>query len=310
MSSDIAKTAKPDENAAPTIAQLITRLQPEIARALPKHMDADRIGRLALTVLRQSDIEARKARKPENSLANCTPESFAGALLTAAALGLEPGINQEAYLVPYKGECTLIVGYQGYAKLFWQHPLAKHLDAHAVHENDDFDYAYGIAQFLRHKPARANRGKITDYYAVAELSTGASAFVVLSADEVKALRGGKVGPSGKIPDPQHWMERKTALRQLVKLLPKSANLNAALAVDEQPGTVLATREVPAAITAGDPFPALPPTAALDATPTDLVTAAEIVNTQTGEVTTAPTAEDLAALNAEATADAKHAEENR
>jgi recombination protein RecT len=190
-------------------------------RALPKHMDADRLARLALTVVRQSDIEAHKARKPENSLARCTPESFAGALLTAAALGLEPGVNQEAYLVPYKGECTLIVGYQGFAKLFWQHPLAKHLDAHAVHAKDDFDYAYGLAQYLRHKPAKGERGKITHYYAVAELSTGASAFVVLTADEVKKLRGGKVGPSGNIPDPMHWMERKTALRQLVKLLPKS-----------------------------------------------------------------------------------------
>jgi recombination protein RecT len=194
-STDIA--ARTDDN--PSVAQYITRLQPEIARALPKGMNADRIARLALTVVRQSDIEARKARKPENSLANCTPESFAGALLTASALGLEPGVNGEAYLVPYKGECTLIVGYQGFAKLFWQHPLAKHLDAHAVYERDEFDYAYGLNQYLRHKPARGDRGKITDYYAVAELSTGATAFVVLSADEVKKLRGGKVGPSGKIP---------------------------------------------------------------------------------------------------------------
>jgi recombination protein RecT len=144
-----------------TIPQFIQKLQPEIARALPKHMDGDRIARLALTVVRQSEIEAQKSRKPGNSLMNCTVDSFAGALLTAAALGLEPGVNQEAYLVPYKGECTLIVGYQGFAKLFWQHPLAKHLDAHAVHANDEFDYAYGIAQYLRHKPAKGERGQIT-----------------------------------------------------------------------------------------------------------------------------------------------------
>lgn len=248
--------AKVDGAQQPTIAQFIGQLQPEIARALPKHMDADRVARIALTIVRQSEIEARK--RGGASLADCTPGSFAGALLTAAALGLEPGVNNECYLVPYKGECTLIVGYQGFAKLFWQHPLAKHLDAHAVHENDDFDYAYGLTQYLRHKPARGDRGKVTDYYAVAELSTGASAFVVLSAREVKDLRGGKVGPSGQIPDPQHWMERKTVLRQLVKLLPKSANLSAALAVDEQPGSTLAHRGVPVAIAAGDGFPELPP----------------------------------------------------
>ena len=242
----------------PTVAGFIKRLAPELGQALPKHMDADRLTRIALTLVRQSEVAAQKDRKPENSLAACTPESFAGALLTAAALGLEPGVNQEAYLVPYKGECTLIVGYQGMAKLFWQHPLAKHLDAHAVHEKDQFDYAYGLAQYLRHKPATGDRGKITHYYAVAELSTGASRFVVLTADEVKALRGGEVGPSGKIPDPMHWMERKTAIRQLFKLLPKSSEISAALAVDEQPGSVLRENNVPSLLANGDLLPALPP----------------------------------------------------
>jgi recombination protein RecT len=281
--TDTTTVATVEEQAAtPSVAQYITRLQPEIARALPKHMDADRVARLALTVVRQSEVEAQKARRPESSLARCSPESFAGALLTAAALGLEPGVNQEAYLVPYKGECTLIVGYQGFAKLFWQHPLAKHLDAHAVHEHDEFDYAYGIAQYLRHKPAKGERGKVTHYYAVAELSTGASSFVVLTAEEVKQLRGGKVGPSGKIPDPMHWMERKTALRQLVKLLPKSSNLNAALAVDEHRGTTLVEHGVPEAIAEGDPIAALPPSAGDEARQQERtddgqrVTAAEIV----------------------------------
>ncbi len=211
-----------------TVGGFIQALRPEIARAAPKHMDADRIARLALTVVRK-----------DKALANCKPESFAAALLTASALGLEPGINGEAYLVAYKGEATLIVGYQGYAKLFWQHPLAQHLDAQAVHEHDEFDYAYGLDPYLKHKPALGDRGKVVAYYAVAALSTGAKVFVVISPDEAKALRGGKVGVSGNIPDPMHWMERKTALRQLFKLLPKSPTLARALDSDERTGTELA-----------------------------------------------------------------------
>lgn len=222
----------------PSVASFIQQLRPEIARALPKHMDADRIARLALTVLRTDEAAAKKRGKPGDALVNCKPESFAGALLTASALGLEPGINGEAYLVAYKGEATLIVGYQGYAKLFWQHPLAQHLDAQAVHEHDDFDYAYGLDPYLRHKPALGERGKVTAYYAVAALSTGAKVFVVISPEEAKALRGGKVGVSGSIPDPMHWMERKTALRQLFKLLPKSPTLSRALDSDERTGTEL------------------------------------------------------------------------
>lgn len=217
-----ARDAKP-----PTITSMLNDLKPELQRALPKGMDADRLARIALTVLRK-----------DPKLAKCDPYSFAGALMTSAQLGLEPGVNEEAYLVPYGKECQLIIGYQGFAKLFWQHPLAKHIDAQAVYERDEFDYAYGLDPFLTHKPARGDRGEITDYYAVASLSTGARVFTVLTAEEVKKLRGGKVGSSGNIPDPMHWMERKTALRQLVKLLPKSATLASAVDADEQPGSQL------------------------------------------------------------------------
>ena len=191
------------------------------------------MARLALTVVRKTPL-----------LSQCTPQSFAGALLTAAALGLEPGVNDEAYLVPYRDkkkgivEAQLIIGYQGMAKLFYQHPLAQNLDAQVVYENDEFDYEMGTAQYLRHKPALSDRGKIVAYYAVAKLTTGATAFTVLSPQEVKTLRRGKVGTSGDIPDPQHWMERKTVLRQLIKLLPKSANLITAAASDERAGSEL------------------------------------------------------------------------
>lgn len=213
--------------ATPTIGQVIQSMQGEIARALPPHMDADRMARLALTVVRKTP-----------KLAQTSPESFAGALLTAAALGLEPGVNDEVYLVPYGNECQLIIGYKGMTKLFYQHPMAQFIDAQAVYENDEFEYAYGTDPFLNHKPARGDRGEVVEYYAVAKLSNGASAFVVLSPEEVKALRGGAVGPSGKIKDPQRWMERKTAIRQLVKLLPKSTTLATAAQVDEQGGSLL------------------------------------------------------------------------
>lgn len=228
----------------PSVAAFIKQLTPEIQRALPRGMDATRMARLALTVVRQSEIAAKKSGKPAQSLANCDPQSFAGALLTASALGLEPGVNGEAYLIPYRGECTLVIGYQGMAKLFWQHPLAQHLDAQAVRRRDSFDFALGLDPYLVHKPARGDRGDVTDFYAVAALTTGARHFVVLTVDEVRELRKGRVGSQGDIPDPMHWMERKTALRQLVKLLPKSATLAVAMSMDERSGSDLLRHRAP------------------------------------------------------------------
>lgn len=254
----------------PTVTEYIGRLIPELQRAAPKGMDGDRIARLALTVVRK-----------DRALQECDPYSFAGALLTAAALGLELGTG-EAHLIAYGRECTFIPDFKGLAKLFYQHPLARHLDCQVVYANDEFDYVYGLDPFLKHKPARGDRGAIEAYYAVASLSTGARAFVVLSPEECKALRGGKVGPDKRFKggDPMHWMERKTALKQLMKLLPKSTTLQQALDADERTGSEL-QREM--AITAE-------PTTAIESGVTQTPDAGP-VDTATGEVVHEGTVED-------------------
>lgn len=231
----------------PSLVAALEKIKPELERALPRHLSGDRIARIVLT-------EVRKTPK----LAQCTPDSFYGALLTAAALGLEPGVNGEAYLVPYDDrkrgvtECQLIVGYQGVAKLFWQHPLAKRMSAEYVCENDHFAYDKGLTLRLEHTPATGERGAVIGYYAIVELSTGGIAFDYFTADQIKRLRGGRVGPSGQIADPERWMERKTALKQVLKLLPKSVELTTAIRADETLGSMAVGK----AIAAGDPTPEL------------------------------------------------------
>lgn len=253
----------------PSITQVLERMQPDIAKALPKGMDPDRVARLALTVIRQSEMAKAKGTA-KTSLAECTPESFAGALLTAVAFGLEPGVDGEAWLVPYGRECTFIPGYKGIAKLYWQHPLARHLDAQAVYENDDFDYELGLHPSLHHKPATGDRGKkITHYYAVASLSTGAEKFEVMTAAEVAAVREASPRRSGDIRDPQHWMERKTVLKQLLKIMPKSTRLQQVLLADEQTGTELSVQQMPSQVAQTSP-------AAIDYVPAG-------IDPQTGEV---------------------------
>lgn len=205
-----------------SLPDTIRDYQPLIKQALPKHLDVDRFTRLALTTLRKTP-----------QLQRTNPASFVGSLLTASALGLEPDVLGECYLVPYKGECTLIVGYQGLAKLFWQHPLAKRLSAEYVCENDHFDFSKGLDERLEHRPATGKRGKVVAYYAIVELQTGARWFDVFTPEQIAALRSGN--RKGQIADPEHWMERKTALKQVLKMAPKSTSLAIAERVDERVG---------------------------------------------------------------------------
>ena len=225
-------------------AAYIEKLGPSLRKVMGDERQTERLIRIAIAAARGSEKMQR-----------ATALSLAGSLMTASVLGLEPNTPAgECYLVPYENkkagrgqdgqfpvEAQLIVGYQGYVKLYRQHPMAGDIFAEAVYPEDDFEWARGTSPFIDHRPhpeKRAADSAPTHYYAVAILANGAKPFVVLTADEVKELRKGKVGSSGDIADPQRWMERKTALRQLTKMLPKSTRLAMAAQVDESVGTEL------------------------------------------------------------------------
>ncbi len=246
------------EKSQPTTAQFLASMAPEMARAVPKHLNPDRLARIVLTEVRRTPL-----------LAQCTLESFGGAVMTCAQLGLEPGATGEAYLLPFKNsrtgnfEAQLVVGYQGMAKLFWQSPIAKSLDAQVVYSNDYFEYEYGLAPKLIHRPVLNDRGEPIAYYAVATTTTGGSAFVVLSRADVEKIRKrSKAKDAGPWQTDYDAMSRKTAVRQLFKLLPKSPELARAVAHDETVRTELAPE-------------------ALDASPAYIE--AEVVDPQTGEI---------------------------
>lgn len=215
--------------AAPDLAAFVNSMSGELARAVPKHLTGDRIARIALTSLRTT-----------RHLAECTVDSFAGALMSCAQLGLEPGGPAgEAYLLPFYNrrlgayEVQLVIGYQGMVKLFWQSPMARHLDAQVVYENDQFDYEYGLEPRLVHKPSLTGRGRPIAYYAVASMTNGGAAFTVLAPEDVERIRQrSKAKDDGPWKTDYDQMAKKTAIRQIFKILPKSSELARAIAHDE------------------------------------------------------------------------------
>lgn len=82
------------------------KLKPQLELALPKHLSTDRMARLALT-----------AFSSNQQLQRCTHLSIAASMMTAAALGLEPGVNGAGYLIPYKDTCTFVPGWKGLVDL-------------------------------------------------------------------------------------------------------------------------------------------------------------------------------------------------
>lgn len=242
------------------IEVLIQKSVQELGKAVPACMSAERLVRIALTTLRLNP-----------KLAECTPESFLGALFQSAQLGLEPNVEGQAYLIPYcnskkitdpesgktkwvkVNEVQFQIGYKGYIELFYRHGAAEYVDMHTVYENDIFEYSYGTDSHLKHCPVLKNRGEAIAYYAVAKLKNGGSVFKVMGKDECiehgkthskcyitkvwndKTKKYDNVDPhfdenSPWAKDP-NAMCKKTVLIQLAKLMPKSIELQKALAMD-------------------------------------------------------------------------------
>jgi recombination protein RecT len=243
-----------------SVRGLLSRMQGQIAMALPKHMKAERLARIVMTTVQNVP-----------KLLDCTPESLIRCVLQAAQLGLEPdGLLGQAYLIPFENkkkqivECTLIVGYKGLLKLARNSGEIASIEAHAVRVGDEFSYAFGTEGFLKHKPAEApllwkekkekdvvverwqepdydwNPGRITHFYAVAKLKDGTRQFEVMPVWEVNDIRdnsqGYKAAKNFGIPSPwiDHYPEmgKKTVLRRICKMLPASIELARAVALDE------------------------------------------------------------------------------
>lgn len=199
-----------------TIASMLVSpdFKKEIKNALPKHLTADRLARIALT-------EVRKNPK----LTECTIESFASSVLTASQMGLElGGAFGQGYLVPYGKECQLILGYRGMVELAHRSGKIKNLHADAVYSNDFFDFEYGSDPFLKHKPnIHQARGEFTHAYACASLIGGGFQFVVLSKEEIDKIKNNSKS-SYIWNNYYNEMGKKTAIRRIFKLLPVSAEI--------------------------------------------------------------------------------------
>lgn len=219
----ITKSAERVESIRALLSQ--EAVQKQIALAAPKHMSADRFTRIAMTSIQ---------RTPK--LAECTPHSLLGALLTCSQLGLEPDdVAGSAYLVPYGRECTLIVGYKGLMMLARRSGQIAAIEARIVHAKDTYESAYGAAPVLTHTPFRgADAGPMIAVYAVARLLNGHAQFEWLWKEQVDAVRSKSQGKNA-FSWKEHFnaMAKKTAVRRLCTFLPSSAELQRAVTLDDQ-----------------------------------------------------------------------------
>ncbi|MGI6721088.1 MAG: recombinase RecT [Anaerovoracaceae bacterium] len=192
--------------------QWIKSMKPQIAKALPSVITPERFTRMAMTAISSNE-----------KLAACTPESFIGAMMNAAQLGLEPNTPLgQAYLIPYGRECQFQLGYKGLLDLAHRTGEFKMIYAKEVYEDDGFDYEFGLEPKLTHKPSTADdRGEVTYYYAVYTLVNGGFGFEVMSRSDVEAhaKKFSKSYKNGPWQTNFDEMAKKTVIKKMLKYAP-------------------------------------------------------------------------------------------
>lgn len=224
-------TPTAEKSTKKNMQEWIVAMKPQIEKALPSVITADRFTRMSLTALSTNP-----------TLAKCTPESFMGAMMQAAQLGLEPNTPLgQAYLIPFKNnrknihECSFQIGYQGMIDLAHRSGEFKSIDARVVYENDEFEFEYGLNPKLYHKPVMVNRGDVVCYYAVYTLVNGGFGFEVMSKEDI--LEHARQYSPGYRKGDTPWqtsfdsMAKKTVLKRVLKYAPIKVEFAREIATD-------------------------------------------------------------------------------
>jgi len=213
-------SSNPQAIARQKTIQALEKYKGEIALALPKHLNADRMARLAMTCFSQNP-----------KLFECETKSVFGSIIQASQLGLEIGVNGQGYLIPYGKTCQFVPGWKGLMDLLARTGRGS-VHTAAVYDGDYFEYELGTNPNVIHRPGdNHGLGKITHVYAVGRVNGSQYPIIeVWSMSRVFSHRDkyNKVGQRHYSFQHEEMYARKVVLLQVLKYMPSSPELTAAI----------------------------------------------------------------------------------
>jgi recombination protein RecT len=220
--------------------QRVELQMPRFASVLPKGLDSERFTNLAVRAVQATPDLIECFATGDGEL------SFMLAALQAAAVGLEPNTPlQHCYILPRRNKGTMTaqfsMDYRGFMELARRSGQVKTIFAEVVYAGDHFTYERGLeGDLLEHRPCPSDqRGELTHAYAVVRYKDGGYSLVVLDRAEIEGKHRARSDSwKGSRPEFSPWttdpeaMWRKTAIRQLAKWMPLSADAAVALDSDD------------------------------------------------------------------------------
>ena len=220
MSAQQLTIQKPGE-----LLKFLEKSKSAIAMALPKHLTPERMMRLALTAFSTTP-----------ALRKCTPQSILSSVVVASQVGLEIGIAGQGYLIPYGTVATFVPGWQGLVGLLNNTGRATAWTG-AVFEGDLFEFQLGSNPRCHHVPGEnfGDPDKLVWVYACGKVN--GSEQPVIEAWPIRRVwrhrdENNKVGRAHYSFKHPEMYARKVVLLQVLKYMPRSIELNNAIAASD------------------------------------------------------------------------------
>jgi len=222
-------------NNVETLRTALEAVKPKLYQVASRHLSVDRVIRLLLSAA---------SRNPK--ILDCSQQSILLFAMKCSETGLEPIGAGGAWPIPYEnrknGTCELqfIPDYRGLVNSAKRSGCIVDAWSEVVRANDEFDYALGLEPYLKHKPARGDRGALESAYCVMVMPDGVKRFVVMDGDEVQGIRArSRAKNDGPWVTDESEMWKKTVVRRAMKpFAGASPELDAAIEAEDHASGVL------------------------------------------------------------------------
>jgi len=219
MNATVQKQANP----VTVFSGFMEKFKPQLALALPKHLTADRMARLALT-----------AFSTNAKLQECDQLSIAASIMTAGQLGLEPGVNGAGWLIPYKKTCTFVPGWKGLVDLVARSGRGTVFTG-VIFKDQQYTFTDGARRDLviHNETELDDESDITHAYAIGWVKDSSMPIIELwTVGKLRKHRDkyNKVGNSHYSYRDWEMYARKVPLLQVLKYMPCSVEVANAMAV--------------------------------------------------------------------------------
>ncbi len=162
----------------------------------------------------------------------CSQLSMVNAFYKCCEYGLDPASSLgHAWLVPYKSNIDLQIGYRGWLKLLFNSPLVANVYSYAVYEDDEFSYELGMNPNIKHIPSKEPKDieKLIATYGVVKLKNGEAQIRVCFRDEIEESKAASRGAHK--PD-SPWRNHYEAMALVVPIRKMGKNLGLPLKIED------------------------------------------------------------------------------